>query len=109
MKSTDNRRITVARWEMPDNEVCEIQVWYPTVKDMKRQYNLSVQPMEIKRYSDGVVMHHYVPTRGYRTVIETAERYNRKRLEEIAARPEVIELARKMYERCLLDVEMKGE
>ena len=77
----------------------DVEVWYPTLRDMTRRYSLSVQPVTVRE--DGVTV--YTPTEGYRATIEDAPRYSARRLEALAADPAVLELAARMVERVRAD------
>ena len=98
----DNRKITIAVWDMPNGETAKVSVSFPTFADMAKVYALHVQPMTLEQY-DGHTIERYEPRRGYRTTLETAPRYSRKRLEAIAADPATFELARGMFARVVAD------
>lgn len=101
--SNDPRSINIALWDMPNGETAKVTVSYPTIAGLTRAYTLHVQPLTVET-GDGCTMERYTPSRGYRTTLEAAPRYNRKRLEALAASPSTFEVARRMYERCLADV-----
>lgn len=102
MNSTDNRTIAIAVWAMPNGETAKVSVSFPTFADMSRVYTLHVQPMRLEQY-DGHTIERYNPRRGYRTTLETAPRYSRKRLEALAADPDTFERARGMFARVVAD------
>lgn len=103
MKSTDNRRINVATWDMPNGEVCKVSVSFPTFADMAKVYSLHVQPMTLEK-GNGYTMERYEPRRGYRWQLETATRYSRKRLEQLAADDLTMDKAQAMFRRVLADI-----
>ena len=103
MNSTDNRRITIAVWDMPNGETAKVSVSFPTFADMDKVYALHVQPVRLREYSDGHTIEHYNPRRGYRTTLETAPRYSRKRLEALAEDPATFERARGIFARVVAD------
>jgi hypothetical protein len=102
MNSTDNRRIAIAVWDLPNGETARVSVSFPTFADMAKVYALHVQPMRLEQY-DGHTIERYEPRRGYRTTLETAPRYSRKRLEAIAEDPATFERARGMFARVVAD------
>ena len=102
--NTDNRTITIALWTMPNGEDCKVSVSYPTVNGLTRVYSVDVQPIERREHTDGVTIECYVPSRGYRSALESAPRYSRKRLETLAEDPYTFERARRMFDRCVADV-----
>lgn len=103
MNSTDNRKITIAVWDLPNGETAKISVSFPTFADMAKVYSLHVQPMRLEQY-DGHTIERYDPRRGYRTTLETAARYSRKRLEALAEEPDTFEKARNIFRRVLADL-----
>lgn len=103
MNSTDNRRITIAVWDMPNGETAKVSVSFPTFADMAKVYALHVQPMRLEQY-DGHTIERYEPRRGLRMTLETAPRYSRKRLEAIAEDPATFEKARALGQIILSDV-----
>ena len=96
-KSTDNRRREVARFPIPGSEdVSIVTVSYPTFADMRRAYSLHVQPTRIV-IRDNAAIYHYTPSEGYRMLIEEAPRYSARRLEALAADPNVLAVAERMH------------
>ena len=102
MKSTDNRRIHIAVWDMPNGETAKVSVSFPTFADMAKAYSVHVQPMTLEK-GNGYTMERYEPRRGYRMTLETDTRYNRKRLEALAEDPATFERARGMFARVVAD------
>lgn len=103
MTSTDNRRREIARYAIPGTDkVTVVTVSYPTFPDMRRAYSVSVQPTTFEHWDGGVVAR-YVPTEGYRAVVEDAPRYSAKRLDALATDPRVLEVARALHARILAD------
>jgi hypothetical protein len=100
----DNRKITIAIWDMPNGETCKVSVSFPTFADMERVYSVHVQPIEKRDHGDGYTIEVYEPRRGYRWKLETAARYSRKRLEALAEDPDTFEKARNMFRRVLADL-----
>lgn len=94
-----SRRITVARYPLSAGRRIDVEVWYPTLRDMARRYSLSVQPVTVRE--DGIMV--YTPVEGYRSTLENAPRYSAKRLEALAADPTVLELAARMVEQVRAD------
>jgi hypothetical protein len=103
MKNHDNRRVTIAKWDMPNGEIAKVTVSYPTVAGLTRAYSLHVQPMTLEA-RDGYTMERYEPRRGYRSTLEAAPRYSLKRLEALAESPDTFTLARAMFARCMADL-----
>ena len=101
--NTDNRRIHIALWDLPNGETCKVTVSYPTLPGANRTYMVHVQPLTVESH-DGYSVERYSPHRGYRTTLEAAPRYSRKRLEALAEDPAVRDLARGMFDRCVADV-----
>lgn len=99
----DNRKITIAVWDMPNGETAKVSVSFPTFADMARVYTLHVQPVRVHEHSDGHTIERYNPRRGYRMTLETATRYSRKRLEALAEDPATFERARGMFARVVAD------
>jgi len=104
MNSTDNRKITIAIWDMPNGETAKVYVSFPTLADMAKVYTLHVQPVRLREYSDGYTTEHYNPRRGYRTTLAIATRYSRKRLKAISEEPETLAFARNLYARVVADL-----
>ena len=99
MKPTDNRKIDLPSIELDATHRIACYVMFPTCTGLERVYSLHVQPMETRTYSDGHRVEVYEPRRGYRARLEASPRYNRKRLEALAADPATLELAQKIAER----------
>ena len=102
--TTDNRSINIAIWTLPTGEDCRVTVAYPTFAGLERAYSVTVQPIERREHADGATIEVYTPSRGYRSRLEAAARYSRKRLEALAADPATFDLARRMFDRCAADV-----
>jgi hypothetical protein len=94
-----SRRITVARYPLSAGRRVDVEVWYPTLRDMARRYTLSVQPVTVR--GDGMTV--YTPVEGYRSTLENAPRFNARRLEALASDPAVMELAARMVEQVRAD------
>lgn len=94
-----SRRLTIARYPLAHGRRVDVEIWYPTLRDMARRYSLSVQPVTVRE--DGITV--YTPVEGYRAVIEDAPRYSAKRLEALAADPAVRVLAACLVERVRAD------
>jgi hypothetical protein len=101
--NTDNRRIHVALWDLPNGETCKITVSYPTLPGANRTYMVHAQPLTVESH-DGYTVERYSPHRGYRMRLEAAPRYSRRRLEALAESPDTFALARGMFDRVLADV-----
>jgi hypothetical protein len=97
MSST--RRITIARYPLAEGRRVDVEVWYPTVRDITRGYRLSVQPVTVR--PDGITV--YTPTEGYGTIVDYATRFDARRLEALAADPAVLELASRVVARVRED------
>ena len=102
MNSTDNRKIAIAVWTMPNGETAKVSVSFPTCADMDKVYAVHVQPMRLEQH-DGHTIERYEPRRGYRTTLETATRYSRKRLEAIAENPATFVRALGLFARVVAD------
>lgn len=98
----DNRKITIAVWDMPNGETAKVSASFPTFADMARVYTLHIQPMTLEKIN-GYTVEQYNPRRGYRMTLETATRYSRKRLEALAEDPATFERARGMFARVVAD------
>lgn len=96
-----SRRIVIARYPLAHGRRVDVEVWYPTLRDMARRYTLSVQPVTVR--GDGMTV--YTPSEGYRAVIEDAPRFNARRLEALTTDPQVLELAARMVARVRADEE----
>ena len=96
---TTPRRLGIARYPLSTGRRIDVEVWYPTLRDMTRRYSLSVQPVSVR--DDGMTV--YTPTEGYRVALENAPRFNARRLEALAADPAVLELAARVVERIRAD------
>ena len=94
-----SRRIVVARYPLSAGRRIDVEVWYPSLRDMARRYSLSVQPVSVR--DDGMTV--YTPTEGYRASIEDAPRYSAKRLEALATDPTVLGLADRMVAQIRAD------
>ena len=93
------RRIVIARYPLSVGRRIDVEIWYPTLRDMARRYSLSVQPVTVRE--DGMTV--YTPVEGYRSTVENAPRFNARRLEALAADPAVLELAARMVEQIRAD------
>jgi hypothetical protein len=94
-----SRRIHVARYPLTDGRRIDVDVWYPTLRDIARRYFLSVQPVTVR--PDGITV--YTPTEGYRVGLDEAPRFNARKLEALAADPAVLDMARLVVERVRED------
>jgi hypothetical protein len=94
-----SRRITIARHTLAPGRYVDVDVSYPTFRDVARRYSLSVQPVTVR--PDGISV--YVPVEGYRATVENAPRFNARRLEALAADPAVLALADQMVARVRED------
>lgn len=94
-----SRRITIARFPLADGRRVDVDVWYPTLRDLPRRYSLSVQPVTVR--PDGITV--YTPTEGYKVGLENAPRFNARKLEALAANPAVLDMARLVVERVRED------
>lgn len=94
-----SRRITIARYPLAPGRYVDVDVWYPTLRDVERRYFLSVQPVTVR--PDGITV--YAPTEGYRVRLDEAPRFNARKLAEIAADPAVLDMARLIVERVRED------
>jgi len=99
MKTADNRKINLPSIPLDETHRIACYVMFPTCTGLERVYSLHVQPMETRTYSDGHRLEVYEPRRGYRARLEASPRYNRKRLEALAAAPETLALAQQIAER----------
>lgn len=91
-----SRKIRIATWELSNGQIAMVEVSYPTMGGMKKEYSLSVQPTTI----DDRGMERYFPRQGYRYVLETAARFSEKRLDQLSQSPDTFRLARDMFQRC---------
>jgi hypothetical protein len=94
-----SRRIRVARHTIAPGRYVDVDVWYPTLRDVARRYFLSVQPVTVR--PDGMTV--YTPTEGYKVGLENAPRFNARKLEALAADPAVLDMARLVVERVRED------
>ena len=96
---TTPRRIVIARYPLSVGRRIDVEVWYPTLRDMARRYSLSVQPVTVR--GDGMTV--YTPVEGYRASIEDAPRFNARRLEALASDPAVLGLMDRMVAQIRAD------
>ena len=96
---TTPRRIVIARYPLSVGRRIDVEIWYPTIRDMARRYSLSVQPVSVR--DDGITV--YTPVEGYRSTVENAPRFNARRLEALASDPEVLGLVARMVEQVRAD------
>lgn len=90
----DNRKVDVATFRTnTDSRI--VKAWLS--HDWERKtYRLTVVPVEVKVYSDGVVMHTTMAYSGFSGHVANAPRYSRKALETLAASPDVVERVREL-------------
>lgn len=94
-----SRRITIARYPLAPGRYVDVDVSYPTLRNVARRYSLSVQPVTVR--PDGITV--YVPVEGYRVIIENAFWFNARRLAALTVDPAVLELADRMVARVRED------
>jgi len=103
MTSNDNRRREIARFTIPGTDtVTVVTVSYPTINGLRRVYSVSAQPTRFETWDHGTIAR-YVPSEGYRAVIEEAPRYSARKLDALAADPAVLATAERMHARILAD------
>lgn len=89
----DNRKADVATFSTDtDNHI--VKAWLSHDRAQK-VYRLTVVPVEVKTYSDGVVMHTVVAYSGVAINVEPCARYSRSKLDKLAQDPKVLEAARR--------------
>lgn len=98
-----SRSRLIASYPCVNGETVEVSISYPTCSGLPRVYSLHVQPIEWQRYSDGAVIKRYTPSRGYRSRLQDAPRFNARELERLATDPATLERAETMIARVLAD------
>ena len=90
----DNRKANVATFRT-DTDSRIVKAWLSHDRERK-SYRLTVVPVEVKVYSDGVVMHTVVAYSGFTGHVEAAPRYSRGKLDKLAQDPEVMDRVREL-------------
>ena len=100
----NNRSLEVYRTSHK-GELIIATVRYPSAGDTysAKAYTLDVQPYESVTSHDGYVVQRYTPSRGYRTVIESAARFSAKRLDALTGDPRVTEMVQRLVDRVIAD------
>jgi hypothetical protein len=90
----DNRKADVAtfRTDTPDRVV---KAWISHDRERKT-YRLTVVPVEIQYYSDGVVIHKVAAYSGFTGHVADGARYSRKTLDNLATSSDVVERVREL-------------
>jgi len=90
----DNRKVDVATFRTDtDNRI--VKAWLSHDKERKA-YRLTVVPVEVKVYSDGVVMHTVVAYSGFSGHVAPGARYSRRTLDTLATSVDVVERVREL-------------
>ena len=85
----DNRKVKLPTFRTTEpNRI--VKAWISHHAESK-SYRLTVVPVEVKVYSDGVVVHTVVAYSGFTGHVADAPRYSRKRLEALAVEVEVLD------------------
>jgi len=89
-----SRRANVATFRTDtDNRI--VKAWISHDRERK-SYRLTVVPVGVKVYDDGVVMHTVVAYSGFNGHVEAAPRYSRGKLDKLAQDPEVMDRVREL-------------
>ena len=92
--NTDNRRADVATFRTDaDNKI--VKAWISHDRERKA-YRLTVVPVEVKVYGDGVVMHTVVAYSGFSGHVASGARYSRKTLDTLATSADVVDRVREL-------------
>jgi len=91
----DNRKVDVATFRTDtDNRI--VKAWLSHDKELKA-YRLTVVPVEVKVYGDGVVMHTVFAYSGFSGhVVAPGARYSRRTLDTLATSVDVVERVREL-------------
>lgn len=90
----DSRKVDVATFRTDtDNRI--VKAWLSHDRELKA-YRLTVVPVEVSTYSDGVVIHKVAAYSWFSGHVADAPRYSRKTLDTLAASPDVIERVREL-------------
>jgi hypothetical protein len=90
----DNRKQDVATFRTDsDNRI--VKAWVSHDRERKA-YRLTVVPVEVKVYSDGVVVHTVVAYSGFSGHVALGARYSRRTLEALAESADVVERVREL-------------
>jgi hypothetical protein len=92
--STDNRRADVATFPT-QNPARIIKAWISHDSERKA-YRLTVVPVDVKTYSDGVVMHTVAAYSGFSGHYLSAPRYSRRALDGLATSADVAHRVREL-------------
>ena len=92
--STDNRRADVATF-CTDTPSRMVKAWLSHDRE-RRAYRLTVVPVEVKVYADGVVMHTTLAYSGFSGRVADAPRYSRRTLDALATSADVIDRVREL-------------
>lgn len=85
----DNRKVNLPTFRTAEQNRI-VKAWLSHDAERK-SYRLTVVPVEVKVYDDGVVMHTTMAYSGFTGHVADAPRYSRKRLEALAADVEVLD------------------
>lgn len=92
--NTDNRRADVATFRTDtDNKI--VKAWVSHDRE-RRAYRLTVVPVEVKVYADGVVMHTTMAYSGFSGRVADAPRYSRRTLDALATSADVVARVREL-------------
>jgi len=97
-----SRKIRIATWAMSNGQIAVVDVSYPTLGGLKKEYTLSVQPTTV----DGSGFERYYPRQGYRYTLEVSSRFSEKKLEALSTSPDTFRIARGMFAECEDDLKM---
>ena len=87
--STDNRRADVATF-LTQNPARIVKAWISHDSERKA-YRLTVVPVDVKTYSDGVVIHTVAAYSGFSGHVAAGARYSRKTLDTLATSADVVD------------------
>ena len=86
--STDNRRADVATF-CTDTPSRMVKAWISHDRERKA-YRLTVVPVEVKVYGDGVVIHTVAAYSGFSGHVADAPRYSRRTLDALATSADIV-------------------
>jgi hypothetical protein len=92
--NTDNRRADVATFRTDtDNKI--VKAWISHDRE-RRAYRLTVVPVEVKTYSDGVVIHTTMAYSGFSGHVAAGARYSRRTLDTLATSADVVDRVKEL-------------
>ena len=88
LMNTDNRRADIATFRTATDDRI-VKAWISHDRE-RRAYRLTVVPVDVKTYSDGVVIHTVAAYSGFSGHVADAPRYSRKTLDALAASADIV-------------------